>query len=110
MLSSFDYAYGSNYCRSSFKNESKDSTHKIDENVFKSLQWYEKHVSLLKGQIKLVQYQQSRELKYRVFEKIALFAKNIPVPSEPLTEEEAAHFKIISSDPQHARELVELIE
>lgn len=34
----------------------------------------------------------------------------MPVPSEPLTEEEAAQFKIIAADPVHARELVELIE
>jgi hypothetical protein len=110
VLSSFDYAYILHHRRSSFKNESKDSAHKLDENVFKSLQWYEKHVGLLKGQIKLVQYQQSKELKIRVFEKIALYAKNAPVPSEPLTEEEAAQYKILASDPVHARELAELIE
>lgn len=110
MLSSFDYAYISHHRRSSFKADNKDSTQKFDENVFKSLQWYEKSVGLLKGQIKLVQYQQSKELKSRVFEKIALYAKSIPVPSEPLTEEEAAQYKILAADPVHARELVELIE
>lgn len=74
------------------------------------MKWYETQISILKGQIKLVQYQQNKELKASVFEKIQLYSKNIPVPSEPLTEEEAQHFKIIAANPQHCRELVELIE
>jgi hypothetical protein len=93
-----------------FKVDSKDPAHRFDEHVFKSLQWYEKSTSILKGQLKLVQFQQSRDLKSRVFEKIALQAKSIPLPSEPLTEEETAQFKLLAANPTHARELAELIE
>jgi hypothetical protein len=67
-------------------------------------------VGFLRGQIKLIQYHQQKDLKARVFEKIILHAKSVPTPSEPLTEEEAAQFKIISANPTHCKELVELIE
>lgn len=83
---------------------------KFDENIYRSLQWYEKQVGFLRGQLKLIQYQNHKELKSRVFEKINHFAKNAPVPSEPLTEEEAAQWKILSAHSEQCRELVDLIE
>ena len=46
----------------------------------------------------------------RVFEKIRAFSENIPAPSEPLNEEEAAQFKLLSSHPEHCKELTEIIE
>jgi hypothetical protein len=67
-------------------------------------------VGFLRGHIKIIQHHQQKDLKARVFEKIVLHSKNVPTPSEPLTEEEAAQFKIISSNPAHCKELVELIE
>lgn len=59
---------------------------KYDELIHRSLLWYERQVAFLKGQIRLIQYQQTKELKLKVFEKIQLYSKNIPIPSEPLTE------------------------
>lgn len=110
MLTSADYVYLFIDFRSSFKSETKDSNRKLDETVYESLKWYEKNIGLLKGQLKLISYQQNKELKSRVFEKINSYARNQIVPSEPLTEEEASQFKLISADTVHCKELVELIE
>ena len=76
----------------------------------KSLQWYERSTAFLKGQIKLLNIQHSKDLKVKVFEKIAAASLNAPIPSEPLTEEEAAQFKIINANPVKCRELVDILE
>ena len=79
-LTSSDYAYAPIRCRSSFKPDSKDGS-KPDERVMKSLQWYERSTAFLKGQIKLLNIQHSKDLKVKVFEKIATASLNAPIPS-----------------------------
>ena len=110
VVSSYDYEYFSGYVRETYRKNPKDSTVKFDEGIYRSLQYYEKQVGYLKGQLKVLQFHQNRELKMLVFDRINNYANNAPVPCEPLTEEEAAQWKILSSSPTHARELCELIE
>ena len=84
VLSSFSYL-------ASFQNAPKDSTAKLDQSVYRSLQSYERQIAVLKGQVKLLTFQVERSQRGSCFYKILAHTKEQCINFEPFTEEERSH-------------------
>ena len=70
--------------RENYKTNPRDKNIKFDDNIYRTLQWYEQHVDT--------------------------YARSELAPVEALSEEEAAQFKLLSAHPEHCKELAEIID
>jgi hypothetical protein len=61
--------------------------------IYDSLNHYEKQISLLKGCLSLAEAKQNFSRKQNTMRQIFDFAQSLPVPFEPLTEEEQLSIK-----------------
>jgi hypothetical protein len=112
ILNSRSYLYLLSKFSDSFSGLTKDSTTKLDPSVYHSLQNYEKQISTLKFQVKLLTFQLGRELRGNAFYKTLVYTKDQQINAEPLTEDELSQLQSLLNS-EHAtknNELVELVE